>query len=47
MHARLLEMGFHSLEDLGRDQMNARYCAGRADGLRVKGNLARLVRAAV
>ena len=47
MHARLLEMGCHSLEDLGRDQMNARYCAGRADGLRVKGNLARLVRAAV
>ncbi len=45
--ARLLDMGFHSIEDLGRDQMNARYYAGRADGLRVKGNLARLVRAGV
>lgn len=47
MLARLLEMGFHAIEDLGRDEMNARYYAGRADGLRVKGNLARLVRAAV
>lgn len=47
LQARLLTMGFHSLEDLGRDQMNARYYAGRADALRVKGNLARLMRASV
>lgn len=47
MLARLLGMGFHTIEDLGRDEMNARYYVGRGDALRVKGNLARLVRAMV
>jgi methyltransferase (TIGR00027 family) len=44
---RLREMGFAYLEDLGRDQMNARYFAGRKDRLRVKGNLAHLLSAQV
>jgi methyltransferase (TIGR00027 family) len=44
---RLREMGFTSIEDLGRDEMNARYFAGRKDKLRVKGNLAHLLTAQV
>jgi len=39
----LQEMGFKNLEDLDGDQINARYFAGRADGLRVGGGLARLM----
>ena len=45
--ARLRQIGFSRVEDLGRDEMNARYFAGRADGLRVKSNLARLMSASV
>ncbi|MDQ1470255.1 MAG: hypothetical protein QOJ99_1735 [Bryobacterales bacterium] len=44
---RLREMGFTSVEDLGRDEMNARYFSGRKDKLRVKGNLAHLLTAHV
>ena len=37
--ARLLQLGFDRLEDLGRDEMNARYFSQRKDRLRVKGHL--------
>ena len=35
-------LGFTRVEDVGPDEINARYLAGRADGLQV-GTLARLV----
>lgn len=44
---RLREMGFSTLEDLGRDAMNARYFSGRSDRFRVKGNLGHLLKAGV
>jgi methyltransferase (TIGR00027 family) len=39
----LLQMGFTHIEDLGSDEINARYFAERADGLRVGGGLGRLM----
>jgi methyltransferase (TIGR00027 family) len=33
----LVRLGFSGIEDLGGDQINARYFAGRADGLAVSG----------
>jgi methyltransferase (TIGR00027 family) len=47
LRARLSRTGFHSIEDFGRDELNARYFADRADGLRVKGGLGRVVSAQV
>ena len=41
---RLIGIGFRSVEDLGADEINARYFGGRADGLRV-GNVGRLLSA--
>lgn len=41
----LARMGFHSIENLGRDEINARYFRGRTDGLRVPGVLGRLISA--
>ena len=35
--------GFGEVEDLGRDEINARYFAGRTDGLRVLGTAGRMV----
>jgi methyltransferase (TIGR00027 family) len=43
----LARVGFHSLENLGRDEINARYFSGREDGLRVPGILGRLISARV
>jgi methyltransferase (TIGR00027 family) len=40
-------LGFGQIEDLGPEELNARYFAGRADGLRVTGGLAHLLRARV
>jgi methyltransferase (TIGR00027 family) len=37
LHSDLARWGFSSIEDLGGDQINARYFAGRADGLAVTG----------
>ncbi len=37
------DMGFHYIEDLGADQINSRYFKDRKDGLRVGGQLARLM----
>ncbi len=42
---RLKRIGFRSVEDLGTDEINARYFKGRADGLRVMGNVGRLMSA--
>jgi methyltransferase (TIGR00027 family) len=44
---RLLNAGFRSLEDLGPDELNARYFKGRPDGLRVSGNLGRIASAEI
>ena len=42
---RLRAMGFHRLEDLGADEINARYFNNRTDELRVIGRLGRLMSA--
>ena len=42
---RLERAGLSAVVDLGRDEINARYFRGRADGLRVSGELARLLSA--
>ena len=39
---QLKQSGFSSVEDMGSDEINARYFANRADGLRVMGNVGRL-----
>jgi O-methyltransferase involved in polyketide biosynthesis len=39
----LRTMGFNQIEDLDGDQINARYFAARADGLRVAQAMARLM----
>ena len=45
--ARLAGFGFHGIQDLGRDALNARYFASRADGLRIRGDLGHLASAEV
>ena len=45
--AALGALGFGHLEDLGADDINARYLANRQDGLKVRGNLGRLMSARV
>lgn len=45
--AALGDMGFHHLEDLGASEVNARYFANRKDGLKIRGNLGRLMSAQV
>jgi len=42
---QLTGIGFRSLEDLGSDEMNARYFSNRQDGLRVRGSLGRIMSA--
>jgi methyltransferase (TIGR00027 family) len=42
---RLHQMGFTHLEDLGVDEINARYFAGRTDKLRMRGALGRMISA--
>jgi methyltransferase (TIGR00027 family) len=41
------EMGFRDLDDLGSTEINARYFAHRQDGLKLRGNLGRLMSARV
>jgi methyltransferase (TIGR00027 family) len=43
----LRRLGFGSFEDLGTDEINARYFGGRLDGLRVGGGIGRLMKARV
>jgi methyltransferase (TIGR00027 family) len=45
--ARLARIGFRTIEDLGPDELNARYFHGRADRLRVSGHLGRVMSAQV
>jgi methyltransferase (TIGR00027 family) len=47
LHDRLTSLGFHSIADLGSDEMNARYFVDRADGLRLVGFLGRVLSAEV
>jgi methyltransferase (TIGR00027 family) len=42
---RLERAGLRSIRDLGADELNARYFAGRADGLKVSGGLGRVASA--
>ena len=44
-HERLAALGFHSIVDLGSDEINRTYFAGRSDGLRVRGSAGRLLSA--
>jgi methyltransferase (TIGR00027 family) len=39
--------GFHHLDDLGAQEINARYFSDRKDGLKIRGNLGRLMSARV
>jgi methyltransferase (TIGR00027 family) len=45
LRRELEEMGFEGTEDLGREEINARYFAGRADGLEVTNSIGRLLSA--
>jgi O-methyltransferase involved in polyketide biosynthesis len=45
--SELRRLGFGSFEDLGGEEINARYFAGRADGLRVGGGAGRLMKAGI
>lgn len=45
--AALSALGFRHLQDLGSDDINTRYLANRKDGLKVRGNLGRLMSARV
>jgi methyltransferase (TIGR00027 family) len=41
--AEMTQMGFRRVEDLGREQINARYFAGRSDDLKVSNSIGRLM----
>jgi methyltransferase (TIGR00027 family) len=45
LKATMARLGFGEIEDLGSDDLNARYLAGRADSLKLRGGIGRLVRA--
>lgn len=47
LRAELEQAGFHSITDLGREELNARYFELRTDGLRVSGDFGRLLSAQV
>jgi methyltransferase (TIGR00027 family) len=41
--ATVRRFGFHGIEDVGSDDLNVRYLAGRADGLKLRGGIGRLI----
>jgi methyltransferase (TIGR00027 family) len=43
--ATMRQFGFHEIEDVGSDELNARYLASRTDGLKLRGAIGRLMRA--
>jgi methyltransferase (TIGR00027 family) len=43
--ATMRRLGFNDIEDVGSDELNARYLAGRTDRLRLRGGIGRLMRA--
>jgi methyltransferase (TIGR00027 family) len=45
--AALRDMGFREIEDLGAAEINGRYFANRKDGLKIRGNVGRLMGARV
>jgi methyltransferase (TIGR00027 family) len=45
LKATMARLGFNEIEDLGSDDLNVRYLAGRADGLKLRGGIGRLMRA--
>jgi methyltransferase (TIGR00027 family) len=45
LKATMTRLGFNDIEDTGSDDLNARYLAGRADGLKLRGGIGRLMRA--
>jgi methyltransferase (TIGR00027 family) len=45
LRAELEAIGFQAIQDMGLEELNARYFQGRADGLRVRGRLGRLMSA--
>jgi methyltransferase (TIGR00027 family) len=47
LRARLQGMGFHGIQDLGADELNARYFVGRSDKLKLMGRLGRFLSAEV
>jgi methyltransferase (TIGR00027 family) len=47
LQAMLSGMAFHSIEDFGRDELNARYFGDRSDGLRLRGGLGRMISALI
>jgi methyltransferase (TIGR00027 family) len=47
LEAELRPLGFASFENLGSEEINARYFSGRSDGLRVGGGAGRLMKAEV
>jgi methyltransferase (TIGR00027 family) len=47
LQEELRRMGFASFEDLGKEEINARYFSGRSDGLRTGGGAGRLMKARV
>jgi methyltransferase (TIGR00027 family) len=47
LRARLEAMGFHGIQDLGADEVNSRYFAGRTDKLKLAGRLGRFLSAEV
>lgn len=44
---RLRQIGFRAVEDMGSEEINARYFKNRADGLRVGGKIGRLMSAEI
>ena len=44
---RLRQIGFRAVEDMGSEEINARYFKNRADGLRVGGKIGRLTSAEI
>ena len=45
LHDQLTRLGFTSIVDLGRSELNARYFAGRSDRLRISGTAGRVLSA--
>lgn len=45
--AAMQRLGFGGIEDVGRDELNARYLRDRTDGLRLRGGIGRLLRARI
>lgn len=47
LRVELERLGFYAIQDMGPEELNARYFQGRVDGLRVRGRLGRLMSAEV